>query len=121
MTDRVSASCSYRCIQLLVALAVFSSTRSVSGQFIYAAPFGEGGTWNVYEVFGLGVELNNPRWRVAAQQPKTWREAEQFARVRTEAISGQGLNGHLATIAGPNALAENSFLSSLAPVHEAGA
>lgn len=66
------------------ALALAALSLTLHGQKIYQAPYGEGGTWNVYEV------VSDPLL--------TWLDAEVASRTYTENLSGQNKPGHLVSI-----------------------
>lgn len=83
-----------------------------SPQF-FTAPFGEGGTWNLYEVQGLPATVN-PRLQLSvsgkvAETPASWHAALADAQGRVETLSGKNVVGHLLSVGGAD---ENDAIRS---------
>jgi hypothetical protein len=90
-------------------LLVILSARPTQAQIYFTAPYGPGGTWNLYEHRGfLGWERFPD-----AGQPLTWLEAHQDAINRFEPFSGANVPGHLTAFSGPTAQEENAFVANL--------
>jgi hypothetical protein len=76
-------------------------TEEVAGNPTYfTAPFGPGGTWNLYQFRGVAVD-----------RPRTWAEAEAEAVATVDPSGLSGLVGHLADVTQRQ---ENFFLSRIA-------
>jgi hypothetical protein len=81
-----------------------SSAAQAQNQNLFTAPFGPGGTWNLYEVFGgNSIYAPNP--------PTTWWSANTIASDSSRTISGVTKNGYLASL---HSLAENAYVHSIA-------
>ncbi len=83
----------------------------------FTAPFGEGGTWNLYEIEGLPGTPGNPRLALSvsgeiAAAPATWHAALADAEGRFESLSGKNVSGHLLSVGGAE---ENAAIRSRVP------
>ncbi|HEY3393901.1 MAG TPA: lectin-like protein, partial [Lacipirellulaceae bacterium] len=79
-----------------LGLAAFGTADQAAAATTFTGQFGDGGTWNVYEL------INNPF---------TWEEAWKLAPTRSNPITGNAAVGHLVTLTD---LAENNFVHSTA-------
>ncbi len=83
----------------------------------FTAPFGEGGTWNLYEVQGLPGTPANPRLALSvsgqiAEAPAYWHAALADAQGRVESLSGKNVVGHLLSVGSAE---ENAGIRSRVP------
>ncbi|MEO7098289.1 MAG: lectin-like protein, partial [Luteolibacter sp.] len=76
-------------------LALALSGISLAGE-VYTAPFGEGGTWNLYQRINQNV---------------TWLDAKRIAEELKAPAGNPELSGHLVTL---SSLAENQFMRQVA-------
>jgi hypothetical protein len=78
-------------------------------QVYFTAPYGPGGTWNLYESRGF---LGSERFP-GAGEVTTWLKAHQDAISRVEPFSGTNARGHLVSFSGPTAQQENDFIAEV--------
>jgi hypothetical protein len=102
---------------LLISISCELSPRSAWGQpsrgMYFTAPFGEGGTWNLYELSG-GAASSNPRYapsHTPAWNGAGWQDARLDAESRVERLSGKQVRGHLVAI---ESAAENEAVQTRA-------
>ncbi|MFO0895827.1 MAG: PA14 domain-containing protein [Pirellulales bacterium] len=98
-------------------LLAFSTGVFAQSPHFFTAPFGEGGTWNLYEIEGLPGTPVNPRLALSvsgeiAATPATWHAALADAEGRVESLSGKSVAGHLLSVGGAE---ENAGIRSRVP------
>ena len=84
----------------LVLLSASVLAHTAHAQTIYTAPFGAGGTWNLYQIVRVS---------------QTWAKAAETARAMPDPLGGTGLPGHLVTM---GSMGENMFVRRIAAVTE---
>lgn len=90
-------ACKYAVAAAVAASVAFAAVRSARAQTYGGGQFGEGNTWNVYELVTV---------------PATWDQARVESRQRNYTLNGTNYPGHLVTI---HSAGENTFVSSRAP------
>src|SRR5690349_12488656 len=105
-----------------IAAALYCANSSpVRAQLYIQAPFGAGGTYNLYEVRGLGdislgdrygrYQVLNGSFAASTGAGDTWQNAFNAASATTETITGVNKVAHLASIGSAE---ENGFVHEIA-------